>query len=263
MQVGTCIRNKDMKMELKDRKSLPLFGTLPLSFDINKILDAFEPFANPTQYNDLNGQAEDAEFGELCKQKRSLHAQFLHDEEVKVQQNSAYNSEYYRQLSLTEFDGDNRDIDYQLGVHGSYKASAKPGSSAYNPLMDERRYTRRKDICTGYWNHVLDQFTASVTRTRFASMAPNFAIKPHIDYNTTYSIRVHIPIITNDKSFLCVKYKGETYKQHCPADGRVYFMNTGLTHWAENNGDEERIHLVISLNGQDDITGLTDVVWPK
>ena len=42
-------------------------------------------------------------------------------------------------------------------------------------------------------------------------------------------------------------------KIHMPADGSVYFLNTGLTHWAENNGTEGRTHLVISLNGQDDL----------
>lgn len=250
-------------MESKDRKSLPIFGKLPYKFDMERLLDAFRPFADPAHYNDLNGQADDAEFGELCKQKRSLHAQFLHDDEVALQQHTAYNSEYYRQLSLTEFDGGDRDIEYQGGIHSSYKASAKPGTPEYNPLMDERRYTKRKDICTGYWNDVLDQFKAPVTRTRFACMAPEFSIKPHIDYNTTYSIRVHIPILTNEGSLLCVKYKGKTYTRHCPADGSVYFMNTGLTHWAENNGNQDRIHLVISLNGQQDLEGMTDLVWPE
>ena len=84
-------------------------------------------------------------------------------------------------------------------------------------------------------------------------MAPGHSIKPHIDYNTTYSIRVHIPIITNDQSFMCVKNKDGIQKMHMPADGSVYFLNTGMTHWAENNGDNGRIHLVISLNGQEDL----------
>jgi len=52
---------------------------------------------------------------------------------------------------------------------------------------------------------------------------------------------------------MCVKYKGETHKMHMPADGSVYFLNTGLVHWAENNGNEGRIHLVISLDGQEDL----------
>ena len=52
---------------------------------------------------------------------------------------------------------------------------------------------------------------------------------------------------------MCVKNKDGIQKMHMPADGSVYFLNTGMTHWAENNGDNGRIHLVISLNGQEDL----------
>ena len=237
-----------------DRKQLPAFMKLPYQFEMEKILEAFEPFKDYRKYDDLNGGSSEAEYGKLCKEKRSLHGRFLHDKELKLQENEAYNSEYYKQLSLTEFDSKKYNIDPSNNVFKSYKISSKTDSKYYNPILDERNYTKKKDICTGYWNEILDTFKAPFTRTRFAYLAPHFSIKPHIDYNTNYSIRVHIPIITNKDARLWVKHKcGKIESIHCPADGGVYFMNTGLTHWASNDGSKERIHLVISLAGQEDL----------
>jgi len=236
---------------LLDRKQLPGFLKLPYRFDMDKLLTAFEKFNDPNLYNDLDASNPDSAYGDFYNSKTKLdHLKKFADTSEDV----AQGSKFYRQLSLTEFDGERpeRKLDNDNSVT-TYRKSTKVGDPAYQAVMDERRYTRRKDICTGYWNDVLDTFKAPVTRTRFAYMAPGHSIKPHIDYNTTYSIRVHIPIITNQDAVMCVKDKIGVSRIHMPADGSVYFLNTGLTHWAENNGNEGRTHLVISLNGQDDL----------
>ena len=230
-------------MVLLDRKQLPPFATLAYKFDMNKIQEAFAKFHN-TPYDDLNFQNPDSAYGDFYNSKAKL-------EHLKK---FTTNGEYYKQLSLTEFDGDRPERNTVNDTKFStYRKSTNTSDAAYDPVMDERRYTKRKDICTGYWNTILDTFHAPVTRTRFALMAPGHHIKPHIDYNTTYSIRVHIPTVTNENAVMCVKTKDGVQKMHMPADGGAYFLNTGMTHWAENNGEEGRIHLVISLNGQDDL----------
>jgi aspartyl/asparaginyl beta-hydroxylase (cupin superfamily) len=38
-----------------------------------------------------------------------------------------------------------------------------------------------------------------------------------------------------------------------PADGSVYFFNSGMLHWVSNNSDVPRLHLIIDTNGQDDL----------
>ena len=43
---------------------------------------------------------------------------------------------------------------------------------------------------------------------------------------------------------------------HFPADGRAYFFNTGLKHWAENNSKFPRIHLIVDLQSTDDLVNL-------
>ena len=238
-------------MKLLDRKKLPHFMKLSIKFEMEKLLEAFLPFRDFTQYNDLNASNPDSAYGDFYNSKTKLEhlKKFAANNEDVIT-----GSDFYKQLSLTEFDGDRpeRNIE-QDNSFSTYRKSTNTSDQQYNPIMDERRYTKRKDICTGYWNTVLDTFSAPVTRTRFAYMAPGHSIKPHIDYNTTYSIRVHIPIITNENCMMCVKTKDGIQKIHMPADGGAYFLNTGMTHWAENNGEEGRIHLVISLNGQDDL----------
>lgn len=234
---------------LLDRKNLPAFIKLSYQFDINKILEAFEPFKNIELYQDLNYNNPDAAYLQLGREKEFHLNKFIGEDEI-----GKGSSEYYRQLSLTEYNGNANDIKPNGEGIKTYRASAVKSSKNYNPVLDERNYTRRKDICKDYWNTVLDTFKSPVTRTRFAFLAANHKIKPHIDYNTTYSIRVHIPIITNPDSYLCAyNYDGTIVKQHCPADGGVWFVNTGMKHWAENNGSNPRIHLIISLNGQDDL----------
>ena len=236
---------------MKDRKQLPAFLKLSYTFDMDRILDEFKKFEDIDLYDDLNASNPDSSYGDFYNSSSKLdHLKKFTESNEDVTKGS----QFYRQLSLTEFDGDKpeRKLEQDNNIT-TYRKSTNPNDPSYNPVMDERRYTRRKDICTGYWNEILDTFKSPVTRTRFAYMAPGHSIKPHIDYNTTYSIRVHIPIITNDQSFMCVKNKNGIQKMHMPADGSVYFLNTGMTHWAENNGDNGRIHLVISLNGQEDL----------
>ena len=40
-----------------------------------------------------------------------------------------------------------------------------------------------------------------------------------------------------------------------PADGTVWFINPGVKHWAKNDGEEERIHLIVSVDSQEILNG--------
>jgi hypothetical protein len=236
---------------LLDRKQLPAFVKLPYQFDMDKILYEFEKFKDISLYDDLNASNLDSAYGDFYNSSAKLdHLKKF----AEAGEDVTRGSQFYRQLSLTEFDGEKpkRKLEQDNSIK-TYRKSTNVDDLDYDPVMDERRYTKRKAICTGYWNDILDTFKAPVTRTRFAYMAPGHSIKPHIDYNTTYSIRVHIPIVTNQDAFMCAKTKDGIQKIHIPADGSVWFLNTGLTHWVENNGNSGRIHLVISLDGQDDL----------
>ena len=120
---------------------------------------------------------------------------------------------------------------------------------------DERNYQTLVDWAKGtYIEEVLNSFKSKATRTRLIIMKPKGFILPHIDYNTSYGVRYHIPLQTNKWSYIGIQRKDEEPEiKHLPADGSVWFINQGWKHSAWNFGEEDRIHLIISVMGQDDI----------
>ena len=64
--------------------------------------------------------------------------------------------------------------------------------------LDERHYNLIKDWVKGtYLEEVIKSFKGEGTRARIAMMDPGAYVAEHIDYNTDYSIRFHIPNTTN------------------------------------------------------------------
>ena len=157
---------------LLDRKQLPAFMKLPYQFDMDKILEAFKPFQDTTTYQDLNYKNPDAAYLQLGKEKEFHLNKFIREDE---QGKGASN--FYRQLSLTEYEGDATDVVPSGEGIKTFRRSAIKSSKNYNPVLDERNYTRRKDICTE-WNKILNTFKSPITR-QVAYLAPNYEIKPH------------------------------------------------------------------------------------
>lgn len=73
----------------------------------------------------------------------------------------------------------------------------------------------------------------------FIYLSPNYCY--HIHKDEMYFI--HIPIITNDDSYLIVKDKLIQLEI-----GKCYFVNTTLPHTAYNLGKENRVHLIMGVN---------------
>ena len=116
------------------------------------------------------------------------------------------------------------------------------------------KYHKIKDWVKGtYIEEVINSFKGETHRARVAIMEPGCLINPHIDYNTDYSVRYHIPLTTNkDCGFYVVGLDGEkVYQQMKP--GEVWFLNQGLRHSAWNKGKTSRSHIIISVNGQEDL----------
>lgn len=116
---------------------------------------------------------------------------------------------------------------------------------SYDELLDEFKDT--------YVEEVLKLFKSPITRVRYVVKKPGAFILPHIDYDTTYSMRYYIPLKTNEWSFTSVKEKNkEPAVYNLKADGSVYFVNPGYLHSAWNFGNNDDIRLIISVNGQED-----------
>ena len=117
-----------------------------------------------------------------------------------------------------------------------------------NTKADERFYRKPVDNIPPYLAEVLDFFRPDLHRVRFTKLMPGASVKPHIDYNTTYSIRLHIPILTSPECEMGVKIGDKVHKTHFAADGGVYFINQGFEHWATNLGSQPRVHIILSVD---------------
>lgn len=164
--------------------------------------------------------------------------------------------EKYKQLYLTDFDETKASDKVDLHNTNIFERTKRldPNDPRYLPEADELNYGVRNKYATGPFANILDMFKAKVTRVRLAYLTAGFEIKPHVDYDPSYIVRYHIPLITNNDVIMGFTHKNVDYLYHMPSDGSVYFFNSGIKHWVKNNGKEDRLHLIIDTHGQDDLT---------
>ena len=74
------------------------------------------------------------------------------------------------------------------------------------PEFDERRYTKILQWAKGtYIEEVINTFKSQVTRVHMRRMLPEGYLNYHLDYDTKYSIRFHIPLKTNPDCYFKFK----------------------------------------------------------
>lgn len=103
-----------------------------------------------------------------------------------------------------------------------------------------------------YFREILDSFNCNQGRVRILKLSPGAGINIHRDIRHEAAniavgrVRLHIPIITNDKVTFFVG--GEKIKM---VPGRLYYVNFSKLHYVKNEGDADRIHLVLDLEVND------------
>ncbi len=245
-----------MMITTRNRKQLPNFGVLKdYKVNIDQLLQfCFKNNYFDTElYNDINVSSNSFMKDFVVANSFSKENFFKDSNEDFLE------SQLYKQRYLTEIDTANvsQDInaDKETTIFSRTKRLRK-NSNKYNPKADEYNYGKRNELVVGEIEKVLNMFKGELARVRFAYLAPNFSLKPHVDYDPSYITRFHIPLITNKKCLMGVKKRNEEYRVHFPADGRVYFLNAGHIHWAENNSTVNRIHLIVDTKNQDDLEWL-------
>ena len=236
------------------RKELPAYGKIDKSVDIERL----------RQYCVDNGYIKYDEFTDIRYSADSPHKSFLvantfcKDTFFKEEKAQSREGEKYRQLYFTDIDPDlkvnteDRLNDTNSSIF-SRTRRLDPTSKDYIPEADELNYTHKNHQVKGVFEEILNMFESQVTRVRLAVIMPKFTIKPHVDYDPSYITRYHIPIFTNDQVVFGAKTKDRNISYTMPADGSVYFFNSGMLHWVSNNSDVPRLHLIIDTNGQDDL----------
>jgi len=214
------LRRMNLDIKTKSRKELPPYKKMDYFFDIDKLKKLLSDMPNDVR--------------DFISNKCDTNSAY-----------SSYDEGTYKMFPLTTFDSENKD------VFENYSFAKN-----LHPEHDERRYTKKLDWIKGtYIEEVLSTFKGQVTRAHIRNLSPGGYLKYHMDYDTKYSVRYHIPITTNEG---CVcrfkKHKNaEEHILHMPADGSCYFFNQGWLHAVENTGNTDRYHLIIAVNGQEDL----------
>jgi hypothetical protein len=237
------------------RKDLPSFGYLEhLHFDITELIQfcRSEGFFDFDHYSDIQ-VSSNSKMKEFVLSNSFNKANFFTEEDAPYLE-----GEKYKQRYLTEiFDHVRKRDQLQNEVKKDSiffrQKRLKKSYEEYDPFSDELNYGKRNQLVYGVFEKILDSFKAKVTRVRLAYLAPGFSLKPHIDYDPAYITRYHIPILTHPLCRMYTTRNDHIESTHFAADGRVYFLNAGIKHWADNLSDQARVHLIVDTHGQQDL----------
>lgn len=228
----------------KNRWELPVIRRLDYRVDINRLRKELNDYAKNKIWDGLG-----SDYASLCETHTKLPKMFFKEQELKDIEcvcDLDWTQTSYQQLSITEFDHE-YDLSHRTEKSGSVwdDRIAKHKKDA-----DERWFRKIKDGVPPYMREIMNMFPGA-HRARFSTLAPHSEVKPHIDYDTLYGIRIHIALETNEDCYNGGWDKdGNEIRDHIPADGTVWFVNPGVKHYAVNNGTSPRNHLIISLDTQ-------------
>lgn len=217
-----------------NRHQLPPYKKLSIKFDHSRLLEEFQFFQS-----NKNFDAYDGEY-------KSLFSNNTGTEKVNNMSNRDTKSRY-NTMPLTIFD-DSFNLSKRTELSNSFWDKKVVNN---DPQSDERFYRKIVHDIPSYTSEVLAAFHPHLHRTRFAKLSAGQRIDEHVDYDTRYSVRLHIAIITNDGCTNSWRMPdGSVSTVHMPADGSVWFVNQGIPHWATNDCDTDRIHLIMSVDSQ-------------
>ena len=219
---------------MKRREELPFFKKLPYTFDVDRILKDFDLIKDKNDDLTIEGG-----YGDLVGSKTPKLENAFNIGKYTEYVDGMVKGDY-TQVGMTQYNPDAVNREYNIKI-----SNKRPDERHYNSL--------RPELEGSYIQEVMNTFRGEATRTRIAILKPGAAIKPHIDYNTDYSVRYHIPLKTNDLcGFDNVDKAGNREEIHMEL-GECWFLNQGFRHSAWNNGDTERWHLIVSVLTQEDL----------
>ncbi len=153
--------------------------------------------------------------------------QVKEDEWVSHPNIQAYDG-LWKTTALTSPDGDTKNIVAVENI--DYKQT---------PLLKRMKYIKS----------VIDTFQTKVEAVRFMKLGANSVIKEHCDKGSSFEegyARLHIPISSNDEVTFILS--GENYKMDL---GACYYIDANNPHGVVNEGDSDRVHLLIDCHVND------------
>jgi hypothetical protein len=238
------------------RKEFPALIEVPYTYDPTKLLDEYHRLIK--NYDGKNQVYEESVIDDLLNLRSSVSDNAKYYWPLVISETSALAKQIQQKIDAR------RGIDWKTHLKTtSVRQRVNSMSSLdeyYNPEIDERNCTKFLPNL-GYIDKILSMIKAVPTRTRFTLLKPGQEVKPHIDNDPSYIIRMHFPVFTNKNCKFGFIWKGKNYEYHMEV-GKVYMVNNGITHWAYNSGNSDRMHLVVSVNGQEDYLENKCVIYP-
>ncbi len=111
------------------------------------------------------------------------------------------------------------------------------------PQGEEKYKDTQLLLKCNYFKEVIDSFNCEKESIRLLNLKPGSAIKEHTDYNLGYEdgiFRIHIPITTNEEVHFFIDSK-----QVKMLPSECWYGNFNLPHHVSNDGNTDRIHLVM------------------
>ena len=238
---------------VRTKYQLPTFAKLPnVRFDIDKLRDEAARLNN--------------EWVNLFQANRGLCSN--HEELAEN------NYQHFDQINLTYYEPSFNDVLDIEDLKQECRAIARSGALGESRVQKYRTKIRRsQDLPPAMnehnWYHPLPiyqgsyiqdaiekQFKAKVVRVRLTRLKPGKNLTSHIDYGPDYAVRIIVPISGTDGVTNLFWVRNELQEYQMPANGSAYFLNIGHRHAVRHEGPADRISLMFSLAGQDDIQDL-------
>ena len=112
-----------------------------------------------------------------------------------------------------------------------------------------------KDYKGSYFEQIVTQCKALLSRIRITKLAPGKMIPLHVDYDVNYGVRCIVPIYGDDNVINLFK-RDNKIEAFTLKDGTANFLNIGYKHAVINMSKSPRIALMFTLNGTKDIEKL-------
>lgn len=221
-------------MKLKYR--LPNYAKLDFKFDIKKLQKETNEISN--MFTDVFSAN-----GKLCANHQDL-ADNVHS---FFDQINLTTSNTLQKITAIESE--------QLLEFNSVRSRLKQNVTDSDIL--EKNYNISTSIFkNSYFEEIVKTFKCPAIRVRLTKLGPYKSLIPHIDYDPSYAVRIIVPIFSNPGCINQFWRKNVLEEVWFENDGSCYFLNTGVRHSVVNNSSENRVALMFSLNGTDDIHSL-------
>jgi len=218
----------------KNRKELPDLIKLDLKFDITQLKEDIKKIKFQDWNACISGELE--ALRQKWGKRLSTVAYGKSNNEIDLD-GKQYDTMGYQQLSLSHFNPN-----YEIREDRNSGTQWDNHWLGGKKELDQRAYNILHSNIPSYLKLILESLGPNLTRVGLAKLLPGEEIKPHRDFDPTFSTRFHVAIETNKDAV----FNGT----HIPADGHVWFANTGVVHWVKNNGDTPRTHLIFNMDGQ-------------